>query len=428
MCYAVLGTLLLPLALAVVLVGGIFKRDWWLALPARFGFAPRVDGDHPVVVWCASVGEVNTAQRLIRELLRARPVVIATFTPSGLRRARELFGDAATVTLAPLDIMFCALRWIKRVRPRLVVLFETELWPLTLRIARDHGARLALVNGRMSDRSFPRYRRLRFFIEPLLAQFDLAAAQTDAFAERFISLGAPADRTVSLGSLKFDIVPPAGLDPTVEAFYRSFCGSRRVLVGGSTHPGEEKSLAQTLIRLRHDFPDAALIVAPRHVKRADEAERELLACGLKIARRSAAMHADPSRADVLLIDTLGELTWVYGLAHATFVGGSFTDAGGHNVLEPAAWGVPVIVGPRTPNFRLEVDALREAGALRVCQDENELAEILRELWSDDERRRQMGLAAIAAVKRHQGATERTVEAIRRLVEAEDNADEAPNPS
>ena len=427
MCYAALGTLLLPLALLVVLVGGIFKRDWWLALPARFGFPRRVDGERSVVVWCASVGEVNTAQRLIRELLRAYPVVIVTITPSGLRRARELFGDTATATLAPLDIMFCALRWFKRMRPRLVVLFETELWPLTLRIARDHGARLALVNGRVSDRSFPRYRRLRFFVAPLLAQFDLVAAQTDSFVERFISLGAPADRTLSLGSLKFDIVPPAGPDPTIEAFYRAFCGSRRVLVGGSTHPGEEKSLAQALIRLRQDFPDVALMVAPRHIRQADEAERDLRAAGLEIARRSA-KPADLSRADVLLIDTLGELTWVYGLAHAAFVGGSFTEAGGHNVLEPAAWGVPVIVGPRTPNFRSEVEALRDAGALRVCQDENELAEVLRDLWSDDERRHRMGLAAAATVQRHQGATERTVEAIRRLMEAEEDASEDANPS
>ncbi len=416
MIYALIGTALLPLALTTVLLGGLFKRGWYDGFAARFGYPDLPPSERPIVVWCASLGEVNTAQRLIRELLGQGPVVIACITPTGLARARELFGDAVTVITAPLDILFCALRWVKRVAPRLIVCFETELWPLTLRIAYDHGAKLALVNGRLSDRSFPRYRFLGFIMRPLLARFDLVAVQTEQYAGRFAELGAPPVATKVLGSLKFDVVPPTDIDVPTEALYRAFCAGRRVVVAGSTHPTEEKVLGETLLAVRAVAPTLALIVAPRHLKRADEVERDLRALGLSVVRRSTLTAEVAAAGDVLLLDTIGELTWAYSLAEVAFVGGSFTDAGGHNVLEPAASGVPVLVGPRTPNFRLEVEVLRENGAVRECATAAELSSALSELLRNEPARRAMGQAAASAVARHQGATARTAAALHSLLQ------------
>jgi 3-deoxy-D-manno-octulosonic-acid transferase len=380
---------------------------------ARFGFAPRF-ADGPVVVWCASVGEVNTAARLIRGLLAEakRPVVVAAYTPAGLAHARDLFGTTAGVTLAPLDSLPCAALWLRRVQPSAVVLFETELWPAFVLTARRFGVKIALVNGRLSDRNFPRYRRLRYFLLPIVRRIDLLLVQSGEFAKRFGALGADQARTHAVGSLKFDVEPPREPDAAVQSFYRAFVGPRRVIVAGSTHSSEEQLLAEAVRQLRDEFPDLALIVAPRHLKRASDAAVEITATGLRLLRRSSLDVARVARADVLLLDVMGELTWAYGLATLAFVGGSFTFHGGHNVLEPSRSGVPVIVGPRTPNFRVEVETLHRAGALTVAASGPELAATLAALLRDDDRRRRMIEAAKQAAAAHQGATERTLARLR----------------
>ncbi|HPM78348.1 MAG TPA: glycosyltransferase N-terminal domain-containing protein [bacterium] len=411
--YILLGLIAFPLALVVVAVGGLFKRDWWDDAMARFGRVPALAADRPIVVWCASVGEVNTAQRLIARLIEAAqaPVVVATYTPSGLRRARELFAGQATITLAPLDCLNCAARWVTRLRPRLLLLLETELWPLTLRIAADNGARLVMVNGRLSDRSFPRYRFLKFAVRPTLARFDLLCVQTEQFRQRFVQLGAPADRTVVTGSLKFDLTPGATPSEDATALYQAFCAERPVIVAGSTHEGEERTIGEALVALRKEFPDLAMIVAPRHVKRAGQALDDLTAAGCRVALRSQATAATARAADILLIDRIGELGWVFSLGRAAFVGGSFAPVGGHNVLEPAACGVPVLTGPLTPNFLAEVEALRVAGGIAVVADGPALIAKLRELLADEELRKRMGEAGRRTLEAHRGATTSTLERI-----------------
>ncbi|HPQ68974.1 MAG TPA: glycosyltransferase N-terminal domain-containing protein [bacterium] len=411
--YILLGLIAFPLAIVVVAVGGVFKRDWWDNALARFGRVPALAADRPIVVWCASVGEVNTAQRLIARLIEANkaPVVVVAYTPSGLRRARELFAGKATITLAPLDCLNCAARWVTRLRPSLLLLLETELWPLTLRIAADNGARLVMVNGRLSDRSFPRYRFLKFAVRRTLARFDLLCVQTEQFRQRFVQLGAPADQTIVTGSLKFDISPSATPADDVAALYRAFCADRPVIVAGSTHEGEERTIGEALVALRKEFPDLAAIVAPRHVKRAGQALDDLTAAGCRVELRSQATAATVRAADVLLIDRIGELGWAFGLGRAAFVGGSFAPVGGHNVLEPAAWGVPVLAGPLTPNFLAEVDALRAAGGIAVVADGPALIAKLRELLADEDLRTRMGEAGRRALETHRGATARTLEQI-----------------
>ncbi|NLH49036.1 MAG: 3-deoxy-D-manno-octulosonic acid transferase [Myxococcales bacterium] len=411
--YAVLGIVLLPVAGLVVLVGCLLKPDWRPGVAARFGWAPRTAA-RPIVVWCASVGEVNTAQHLIRALLAAgaAPVTVTVFTPSGLARARELFGESATVCLAPLDIAPVVAGWLRRQQPRLVILFETEMWPWFIRSARRRDIPVAVVNGRLSDRSFKSYRLLRGLLTPSLARLNLVLAQNEEFVSRFVALGAAPERAGVSGSLKFDVETAGAPDEDVRALYRGFGAGRRLLVAGSTHAGEESRLAETLRRLRPTWPNLALIVAPRHLKRCDEAARDLEAAGCRVVRRSQARPENVAAADVLLIDVFGELSWAYGLGEAAFVGGSFAPAGGHNVLEPAALGVPVAVGPLTPNFRQEVEALRQAGVLRQVKDGAELAAVFHEWLADDSRRFARGETARLTVQKHQGATARTLAALQ----------------
>jgi len=413
--YVVLGVVLSPLAMLVVLVGGVFKRDWWDDARARFGRPPTLNDQRPIVIWCASVGEVNTARELIKGLLKLdkAPVVIATYTPTGLQRAHALFGERATVTLAPLDMLPFSRRWVERLRPCLLVLFETELWPLTLRIAHDNEAKLAVINARVSDRTFPRYRLFRFVFRPTLRRMSLVATQNELFKDRLIKLGARPQKTIVTGSMKFTVPEPVAPDNDVAAIYRSFCDDHQIVIGGSTHSGEEKIMAEALTTLQKKESNLRMIIAPRHVKRAAEAVRDL--AGFKVVLRSQTTPEEAGKADVLLIDVLGELTWAYGLADVAFVGGSFVKVGGHNVVEPAAFGVPVLVGPHTPNFRQEVEMLQQGDGLQVIADSEKLFQTLQILLNDDEYRKAMGQAGRRVVETHQGATEKTLQALRELL-------------
>ncbi|MDP8222020.1 MAG: glycosyltransferase N-terminal domain-containing protein [Candidatus Lernaella stagnicola] len=413
--YALLGVHLAPAVFFVVVVLGLFKPGLWDGLAARFGFVPRRTGERPVVVWCASLGEVNTAQGLIRRFLNegGAPVLVATFTPSGYARARELFGERIA-TIVPVDIAPLAYRWMRRVEPRLLVLFETELWPCAIFAARRTGAKVVLVNGRLSDRSYRWYRIIRCGMRPALEKLTAVFPQSDLFAKRFAALGVSSDRMQVLGSLKFDVVAPPA--PKEAAYYEKFAEGRRVFVAGSTHPGEESLVAQAVFELRKTHPDLALVIAPRHVNRCDEAAADIMRSGLSLARRASSRVEEAAEADVLLVDVLGELSWVYGIGFAAFVGGSFGRRGGQNVLEAAVHGVPVVVGPYTPNFRMEVAALRAAGGLTVVASGVELAGTI-ELWlSDADARQTAGTAARSALESHQGTVARTFQALQDLLD------------
>lgn len=421
--YVLAGVILSPLAVLIVLLGGLIKRDWWLGAKARFGRPPAPNADRPIVVWCSSVGEVNTAVPLIRLLLEQQKslLMLVTYTPTGYNRAIALFGDRVQVTMAPLDMLPFVVRWVERIKPRLLVLMETELWPLTLRVAKDNGAKLAMVNARLSERSFPRYRLIRFAVRPVLARMNLIGAQTDSFRKRFLSLGSVPEKTVVLGSMKFDVETTAAPEQKAKDIIRSFCENRRIVVGGSTHAGEERMLAQALVSLRKDIGDLKLILAPRHLKRVNEVARTVEELGLRIGLRSLSNSEEVRKADVLILDRIGELSWTYGLSDISFVGGSFGKRGGQNVLEPAASGVPVIVGPSTPNFQMEVEIIKEAGALLVVDKQESLVEVFRTLLVDDEKRARMGNAAKEAVAAHRGTTQRIIGELNKLLTAEEES-------
>ncbi|HET7293349.1 MAG TPA: 3-deoxy-D-manno-octulosonic acid transferase [Vicinamibacteria bacterium] len=385
----------------------------------RFGRLPQgVAGDSPSLwIHAVSVGEVLAARALLGPLGRRLPgrrLVVSTTTLTGNDVARRSLSGHDALFFAPFDFPGPSRHALRAVRAELLVLVETELWPNLIREARRRGARVALVNGRISPRSFPRYRRLRFFLEPVLDQVDLFLMQAEAHAERILAMGAPPGRVRVTGNLKFDAVDVPAPSPALESAFAPLRG-RPILLAGSTTEGEEAALLRVYARLLAAEPDLALAIAPRHPERFEAVPPLAEALGLRCRRRRASDGSAWRNGEVLLLDTLGELASAYSYATVAFVGGSLVQKGGHNVLEAAAWGKPVVVGPHMENFQEIADQFRAEGALVQVGDEGELMDALSGLLTDGARRRELGEHARALVDRNRGALQRTVDALAALV-------------
>ncbi len=385
----------------------------------RLGRLPAdVPGESPSVwIHAVSVGEVLAARTLLEPLrarVRGRRIVVSTTTMTGNAVARRSLRGQDALFFAPFDFQGPSRHALDATRTELLVLVETELWPNLIREARRRGSRVALVNGRISPRSFPRYRRLRFFLEPVLAQVDLFLMQGEAHAERIRAMGAPSARVRVTGNLKFDAVEVPPPSAALEAAFRPLRG-RPTLVAGSTTEGEEAALLRIYARLLAAEPELTLAIAPRHPERFDTLPPLSESLGFRCRRRSANDASPWREREVLLLDSLGELASAYSFATVAFVGGSLVARGGHNVLEAAAWGKPVAVGPHMENFQEIADLLRAEGALVQVEDEDQLAGALAELLADEARRRQLGERARGVVDRNRGALQRTVDALAELV-------------
>jgi len=386
----------------------------------RLGFLPaRLHPAKPGGIWvhAVSVGEVLAVSRLVEELKSAHPeaqVFVSTTTATGQRLARERFGDAHCFFM-PVDFGFAVRAYLKALRPRLLVLAETEFWPNLLHLARKRGMAIATVNARISDRSFPRYRRFRWFFRRVLSNIDLFLAQTAADAERLRGIGAPTERVQVSGNLKFDI-RPASIAKIVEELRRAIPAGSPVIVCGSTAEGEEESLLRAFQQAQKQFPSAVLVLAPRHPERFDKVASLIASLDIPFVRRSSWIMAAtcPIGGGVFLLDSVGELASVYALADIAFVGGSLVPTGGHNILEPAQYGAAIVVGPLTFNFREIVGIFQEGGALRVSNAE-QLGATLLALLNNPEERNQLGARAKALFAQHAGATGRTVHALQPLL-------------
>jgi 3-deoxy-D-manno-octulosonic-acid transferase len=309
---------------------------------------------------------------------------------------------------------------LRLVRPRLFVMMETEIWPNLLRACRREGVRTAVVNGRISNRSYPRYRLVRPLFRRVLADVDCFCMQSRESADRLIDLGADPARVSVTGNLKFDslraVVAP-GADRgmhRVERFFR-LPEDRPVVVAGSTMRGEEIVVLRAFERVRAIAPRALLIIAPRHPERFDEVERLARDEGFRTARRSQLTIDEEPPADVVVLDTIGELAFVYRLGTIVFVGGSLVPTGGHNVLEPAVFGRPIVFGPHMQNFKEIAATFLEADAAMQVRDERELEAAFRDLLGDPARRQALGRAAQAIVEANHGARDRTLDAITTLL-------------
>jgi len=391
-------------------------------VPARL----RQASGQPVIwIHAVSVGEVLAVSGLVGQMRRAFPgyrIVVSTTTDTGQDLARKRFGEE-NVFYFPMDFGFAIRAYLRALRPQLVVLAETEFWPNFLRGAHGSGARVAVVNARISDRSWPRYKRFRWALRRVLANIDLFLAQTESDKLRLESIGADAGRVRVSGNLKFDVILPPP-PPIVERLRRELAleGAGPVLVCGSTVEDEEPPLLRAFENLRVGHPRAVTILAPRHPERFDAVASLLEQMGISAQRRSG-WDGEPLAGSVLLIDTIGELAALYSLADVAFVGGSLVPRGGHNIIEPAQHGVAIVTGNHTENFRDIVRLFHNHNAVRIV-GLAELPLVLMQLVDDDTERMALGRRAKETILSQMGATARTLEALRALLNPRDDARQA----
>lgn len=387
-------------------------------LRERMGHLPealRKPSSEPTIwVHAVSVGEVLAARGLVRGLKSRFPthrVLLSTTTLTGNQVARQ-GGLWDGLFFAPFDWPGPVRRVLEILKPRLLLLVETEIWPNLIRAAGEGGAKVAVVNGRISPRSYSRYRRIRFFLRNVLEGVDLFLMQAEPHADRLRGMGAPPARVSVSGNLKFD-APEAPTPP--ESLSRLISGEGPLVVAGSTADGEEKILLEAYNRILRVHPTARLLLAPRHPERFDVVPPLIRGAGFQCLRRSQAGEGPWGRGVVLLLDTLGELAQVYPAATIVFVGGSLVPSGGHNVVEAAVAGKAVIVGPHMENFQEIADDFGGEGALLRVGSGEELASVAIELLSDERRRVEIGERARAIVLRNRGALQKTVKALEALV-------------
>ena len=393
--YFVLSYLAAPLVALLLFWKGLSNRAYWERFEERFGYG-RSRLERPSIwVHAVSVGEVVAASSLIAGLRRdfpQYPVVVTTVTPTGAQRVRDLFGDDVLHSYAPYDTIGSVRRFFARMQPRLVIVIETELWPNMYAACGERGVPLVLANARISPRSMRRYRRFIGLFRRALSHGVVIAAQSEQDAERFRLLGADPARTTVTGNLKADLVFQPGMTDAGLEFRREQVGARPVWVAASTHAGEEEAALDAHAIVRATIPEALLLLVPRHPDRFNGVAALLESRQLAFGRRSLGEVPAPEAA-VYLVDSLGELPTFYAAADVAFVGGSLVPIGGHNLLEPAVLGLPVITGPHNFNAEDIAILLQEADALQTVADAAELGAAITALLLDPELRRHRGARA-----------------------------------
>jgi len=410
--------------------GLLLSLPWWIfqmlrsgkyraGVDERLGLVPeRIRKTaRPGAIWvhAVSVGEVLAVTNLVRELQKANPdrqVFISTTTQTGQYLARGRFGEDKAFFL-PLDSGICIRPYLRALEPGMLVLAETEFWPNLLHLMKKRGAAIAAVNARISDRSFPRYRRFRWFFSRVLEPVDVFLAQTEEDARRLIAIGAPASRVQVSGNLKFDVRPGATA-AVVEDLRRVIPPGTPVVVCGSTAEGEEELLLRAFQDCLQKYPDAVLVLAPRHPERFDQVADLISSSQIPLVRRCAWVAPRPVRGSVFLLDSIGELASAYSLGDVAFVGGSLVPVGGHNILEPAQHGVAIMTGPDTFNFREIIRIFVENDAIRTVSPKD-LSQQLMALLQNESRRKLLGSRAKNLFTRYSGATQRTLTALQPLL-------------
>ncbi|HVG92916.1 MAG TPA: 3-deoxy-D-manno-octulosonic acid transferase, partial [Planctomycetota bacterium] len=404
-------------------------RARWLAylrdVPARFGRREERQGDRPCVwIHGVSVGEVKAAARLVESIEARVPgveIVVSATTDTGRRVALDRY-PGRRVEFWPPDLSWVVRPALDRLRPDLLVLVESEFWPNFMFEVFERGIPAALVNGRISARSAARFRRFGPLGRRLLGGLQLVCAQVPVYAERFLALGVPPDRVVVTGNLKLDNVPIVAERARSEAYARLLGDSasprRPLLVAGSTHPPEERLVAEMIRRLDAEGTPVRAVVAPRHPGRADDVEADLARSGRPVVRRTRLSADRPAPPDaVVLLDTVGELESVYALADVVFVGGSLVKHGGQNMMEPASLAKPVVVGPWTWNFRGELELLTAGGGVAVADGAEGVLEVIRGWLRDPAAARAVGERGRRSIVDSKGATERTLAILAPLLDA-----------
>jgi len=421
--YSLATLVVFAVAMPYFLYHWIRHGKYAVNLKERLGLLPvslNLDREPSIWIQAVSVGEALTARVIAAGLKEQYPhlrLFVSTTTITGQQVARQSFPMADGVFYFPIDLAVIVRRVLDTVRPQLFVMMETEIWPNLLRECRARAVRTVLVNGRVSARSFPRYRLIRPLFRRVLALVDLFCVQGEETAARLAALGAPRDRMTVTGSLKFDALRPQARstapgrgDERVLRYFRVAAG-RSIVVAGSTMPGEHEIVLGAFERVRTLARNPLLVLAPRKPEHFAEAETLSKQAGFRTERRSALTIDDEIRADVVVLDTIGELAQIYQVATAVFVGGSLVNIGGHNILEPAVFGKPIVFGPHMQNFAEITEAFLASRAAVQVRSGRELEDVLIRLLADAAERERLGEAARALVEANRGARERSLGAI-----------------
>jgi len=412
--YEVFLYLVLILLLPWFLLTGVLRGKYLQNFPARMGIYRTRAAAHDLWIHAVSVGEAIAARPVIEEILRRRPgtsIVLTTTTLTGQAQARRLYPNA-TVTYFPFDFAFAVKRFLVHHNPRVFATMETEIWPNVTRLAHDRGMRLILANGRISDRSFPKYRAFRMIVSRILRKYDRILAREETDRTRFIAMGAPAEIVETTGNVKFDYEPddtPLEIAPRLE----SLIAHRKVLVLGSTFEGEDEALLP-LVEPFIVENDAFVIIAPRKPERFELVAGLLGTSATRFLRRTQLEHTDAA-AEILLLDSFGELGKIYRYATAAFVGGSLVPHGGHNPIEPAAAGVPVCFGRSMSNFREISRAFLAANAAEEVPSAAGVIAFATRMFEDEALQRAWGERAQQTVQQNRGASSRTASRLLELL-------------
>lgn len=404
----------------------VLLRLWWIGRrnpgawnrwQERLGY---VEPSTEPVIWvhAVSVGETIAAAPLVKALLRRRPdipILMTAMTATGSVRARAMFGDQIRYAYSPYDTPGAVRRFARRVQPRALVIMETELWPNMIANISRHDVPIFLINARLSERSAKGYERVASLVRPLLRSLCWIAAQADEDAGRFLRIGAQPESVSVTGSIKFDVDITEALRSESARLQTQLGNGRPVWIAASTHEGEDQQILEAHRRVLSDFPEALLVIVPRHPERFDDVAALTEKFGLRLARRSMAETTLAADTQVYLGDTMGELLMLYGASDVAFVGGSLIERGGHNPLEPAAWGIPVLSGPHIFNFETIYNRLEAGHGLYLTPTSDALAGCVSELLKDPAAARQSGDNALAVVDANRGALEKVVDGIVRRV-------------
>ncbi len=407
--YSALYYLLVPIVLLRMLWRSRRAPDYRRRLPERFGVFEAPPAAPVIWVHAVSVGETLAAAPVIEDLLRDYPdyrLVVTTTTPTGSERVKALFGDRVFHVYAPWDLPGAVSRFVRKLQPSLLLIMETELWPNMLHCSKAIGCRTLLANARLSERSAKGYGRFSRLTREMLENLDTVACQARADGDRFLQLGLPPRALHITGSIKFDLDLDGELRERATRLRREFgADERRILVVASTHPGEDEQVLAAFATLRETLPDLLLVLVPRHPERFDDVHKLCVEGGWRVVRRSAGV-APTEQDDIFLGDTMGELVLLLGTATVAVIGGSLVEHGGHNVLEAAAWAVPVVTGPHMFNFAEISDLLTASGGMQRLDDPGDLADSLLRLLQDPDQRRRMGEAGLRVVADNRGAKQR----------------------
>lgn len=415
--YSLTLLLLLPFAFTWMFWRTLRQTGHADRLGERFGSSPYLPPNEIIWLHGASVGEIRAMSPLVKALHRdlpEHPLLVTSFTGSGRAQAQTLFSAHALVAQIPYDLPFCVNRWLKCVSPVMGIVMETEIWPNVFNACARRHIPLLMVSARLSERGLRRFRRIPRLVRAALTQVTAIAAQTRIDAEGFKQLGASQDRISVMGNLKFDVQLPEKLKQESRSLRSRLFGKATVIVAGSSREGEEQQVLIAYRRLLEQQPNCVLVLAPRHPQRANAVAELVRSQGFTCQRRSAG-ELPVKPGEVLLLDTLGELLHFYAAGHVAFVGGSLVPVGGHNLLEPAALGLPILAGPSLENVSDVAELLKDAGGLTVVDDADKLGEAFIWLVANSGTRQHIGQAAEQTVIANRGALDKAMKIIRLIL-------------